>query len=283
MPIAIGIDYEDITQIPAYTSLSNPPAIDLDIPALTDLLLRLFDRHDVAATFFVVGGLAQTYPECVRRIADSGHEIASHSQSHRSLLELNGEAIEGEIGQSKRTIEAIIDTDVTGFRAPTCRVDDRVYRALGAAGYQYSSSVMPSLPVPGFYSRRYPFTGPTEVTTDQGTVVEWPLAVEPTVRLPISGAWIRLLGRRYALGGIRRVVARDRPVLTYSHPWEFVRIDAESLPRRTRIRTGDWMVDTFERLLDLDATYCPVGELSEHVSTAGAYEIRGNESTIHSR
>ncbi len=186
MPIAIGIDYEDVTQIPAYRSLANPPEIDIDVPAVTDRLLGLLDEHGVTATFFVVGALAQEYPDAVRRIVDAGHEVSSHTENHRSLVDLDDEEVNGEIFESKVTIESITGGTVEGFRAPTGRIDDRVYQTLVSAGYRYSSSVIPNVPIPRFYSRCYPFTGPVDVDTGDGSVTEFPIAVEPTLKLPLS-------------------------------------------------------------------------------------------------
>ena len=50
-----------------------------------DRALALFDRHDVKATFFVLGWIADRFPELVRKVADRGHEIASKGYYHRGI------------------------------------------------------------------------------------------------------------------------------------------------------------------------------------------------------
>lgn len=277
MTIVLGIDFESLAQTPAYRDSNSTLRVDLEPP--TKRLLDLFGAHDVTATFFVVSDLLEDYPDLLARVADEGHEIASHTQSHESLPELDDSAQERQIAGSKRRLESALGVDVRGVRAPTCRIDDRAYRTIAAAGYEYSSSVMPSVPIPGFYSNEYPFSKPTAVETPAGTVREFPLATHPLLSLPVSGAWIRLLGRRYALGGLRSLVEADVPVFTYSHPWEFVSISDSALPFRLRVRTGPWLFETYERLLDLDATFRPASAvLAERASPVERYATDSSDA-----
>ena len=51
----------------------------------TSILLDLFSKHNVKATFFVVGYIAEKFPNLVNEIQEKGHEIASHSYSHLDL------------------------------------------------------------------------------------------------------------------------------------------------------------------------------------------------------
>ena len=48
----------------------------------TDRTLELLARHDVRATFFMLGITAATWPDIVRRIRDAGHEIGCHGHTH---------------------------------------------------------------------------------------------------------------------------------------------------------------------------------------------------------
>lgn len=269
MPVVLGVDFEAISQTPAHRSSDSTLGVDLEPP--TDRLLDLFDAHGVSATFFVVSELLGEYEELLGRVVDAGHEIASHTRTHASLTALDGTEQTDEISGSKTDLEATLGVDVPGFRAPTCQIDDRAYRTIAAAGYDYSSSVMPGVPIPGFYSTDYAFDGPTTVETPGGSIQEFPLATHPTLRLPLSGAWIRLLGRRYVLGGIESLIEQGVPVFTYSHPWEFVQISDGQLPFRLRVRTGEWLVETYERLLERDAEFCTAGAFSERSQPTPTY------------
>lgn len=279
MALALGIDFEHIYHTPAYRSLESVPEISIDLEAITARLLRLLDENDVRATFFVVSDLAEESPALLERIASEGHEIASHTVSHPSLPSLREREIHQEVRESKATLERISGATVAGFRAPTFQVDDRVYAALADTGYTYSSSVMPSVPIPGFYSDMYGFEGPVDVITDGGRVAEYPVAVSPYVSLPISGAWTRLLGRHFTLKSVNRLLARGKSVLTYVHPWEFTNLQDTPLPFRNRVRTGDWMFETYEQLLELDAEFVTVGGLSSTSAPANKYRIEQSEAT----
>lgn len=262
MAFGLGIDFEHIYHTPAYRSLESPPEISIDLEAVTDRLLRLLDENGARATFFVVSDLAEESPDLVQRIASAGHEIASHTVSHPSLPSLREREIQNEARESKATLERVSGATVSGFRAPTFQVDDRVYAALADAEYTYSSSVMPSVPIPGFYSDVYGFEGPVDVITHAGSIAEYPVAVSPYVSLPVSGAWTRLLGRHFTVKSVKRLLARDEQVLTYVHPWEFTNLQDTPLPFRNRVRTGDWMFETYEQLLRLDAEFVTLGELA---------------------
>jgi peptidoglycan/xylan/chitin deacetylase (PgdA/CDA1 family) len=54
-------------------------------PDYTPRLLDILERHDARATFFVVGEMAERYPEIVRRTAQAGHDLGNHTWDHPSL------------------------------------------------------------------------------------------------------------------------------------------------------------------------------------------------------
>ncbi|MEN6292755.1 MAG: polysaccharide deacetylase family protein, partial [Methanobacterium sp.] len=51
-------------------------------------LLDLLEKHNTKATFFVLGIVAEKYPEIVEDLYKKGHEIASHAYSHDTLYKL---------------------------------------------------------------------------------------------------------------------------------------------------------------------------------------------------
>lgn len=275
MVVALGIDFEDIIHTPAYRNLDDPGSTSVDLDRAATQILELFDRYDVTATFFVVAEIAKSHPKTIRRIAAHGHEIASHTWSHCSLDDVDNDKRIKEIRRSKEVLEEVTVEQVEGIRAPTCRIDDAVYESVAEEGYSYSSSVMPSVPIPGFYSTEYTFSDVTNVSTRSGDLPEVPLSVHPTLRLPLSGAWMRLLGRAYTLQGIRATLRGDKHVVTYSHPWEFEDLWDTPLPIRSRFRTGSWMGETYKSILKFDAEFCTVGNLVERSTPTQEYTIPG--------
>jgi len=105
-------------------------------------LLKLLDRHDIKATFFVPGFTAHRYPDVVRDIVAHGHEIAHHGYLHEPL----GDADEAtEISYLERGIAALAEVaGVTpiGYRAPMWELNYRSPRLLHDYGFLYDSSLM---------------------------------------------------------------------------------------------------------------------------------------------
>jgi len=261
MSVSLGIDFEDITHTPAYRNLNDNPDININIVDITNRLIRLFNRYEATATFFIVGEMVSKFPETINRIAASGHEIASHTHTHVSLTKIEAESREVELRKSKIALEDVLNSEIDGIRAPTCKINNRVHEDISAQGYKYSSSVMPTLPIPGFYSTQYAQTSPFVQETPAGEVIEVPLSVHPNVRLPLSGAWMRMLGQRYTLHGIESLLNNGVSVVTYSHPWEFANLQETVLPRRNRIRTGEWMFKLYESILEKNEHFVSIGSL----------------------
>jgi peptidoglycan-N-acetylglucosamine deacetylase len=73
-------------------------------PACTPGLLALLERHCVPATFFLVGRFAHACPELVREIADRGHSIGNHTQTHVNLTFLSAGRIADELHACQESI-----------------------------------------------------------------------------------------------------------------------------------------------------------------------------------
>lgn len=110
------------TRLPAAASARNEIALTIDDgpdPEVTPKILDILARHDVQATFFCIGELAQRYPDLCRDIVRRGHVIENHSQHHRHQFSLMGlRGLHREIAAAQTTL-----TDITGqrplfFRAP---------------------------------------------------------------------------------------------------------------------------------------------------------------------
>jgi len=120
-----------------YRSLRTKVGYSLD--ESIDFLLQIGERHGHRFTFFVVGKLAASRPDLVKRILEKGHEVASHSMSHYMPQRLPPSAFREELITSKIILEDLGAT-VTGFRAPHLIMADSQYDILSEAGYLYSSS-----------------------------------------------------------------------------------------------------------------------------------------------
>lgn len=87
-------------------------------PAWTPRLLELLDRHDVKATFFLVGKYASEQSALTRLIADNGHAVGNHTWSHPNLARTAPSKIREELRSTKDALEQIIGGPVRHFRPP---------------------------------------------------------------------------------------------------------------------------------------------------------------------
>jgi peptidoglycan-N-acetylglucosamine deacetylase len=87
-------------------------------PATTPALLATLRRHEVRATFFLVGNRAEKYPKLLRRIIEEGHEVGSHSYSHPYFNRLSAFEAMREIAVSQTVLENLTGQACRLFRPP---------------------------------------------------------------------------------------------------------------------------------------------------------------------
>ena len=146
---AMTVDVEDYFQVSAfdpYVDRSAWHSFESRVEANTDRILSLFSEHNVRATFFTLGWVAEQFPSLVRRIADAGHEIASHGWDHIMVTRLSREEFATDIRKAKEVLENTSGQRVYGYRAPSysfTKMNDWAHSVLAQEGYTYSSSVAP--------------------------------------------------------------------------------------------------------------------------------------------
>ncbi|MDI6821741.1 MAG: glycosyltransferase [Actinomycetota bacterium] len=87
-------------------------------PLYTPKILRILKRHDVKATFFVVGQKVLVHPELVRKEFDEGHEIGNHTFSHVHLAKTSRLQAHLELTLTQRLLQAITRKSFVLFRPP---------------------------------------------------------------------------------------------------------------------------------------------------------------------
>lgn len=112
--------------------------------------LDFFDAAGVRATLFVIGRQLDdpAKRELLCEARRRGHEIASHTQTHRHLTKLTADDKRREIFESRERIGTALNCDPVGFRAPGFHIDSECFALLAEAGYRYDSSLFPGTPAP---------------------------------------------------------------------------------------------------------------------------------------
>lgn len=136
-------------QLPIYSVETSEKAVALGINCAwddsdIDEILALLDAGGTKATFFIVGDWCDKYPDAVARIADAGHELGSHSDTHPDMTTLSREQIERQLGESRRNIESASGKPVRLFRAPSGAYNNLTVttaRSLGWEVIQWSNDV----------------------------------------------------------------------------------------------------------------------------------------------
>lgn len=240
---ALTIDVEDWFQVSAmapYIRRSDWPTCDCRVERNVEHLLQMLAARQVQATFFTLGWVAERYPQLVRRIVHSGHELASHGHGHQRASELDRAALRQDLLRAKGLLEDIGGVAVRGYRAPSFSIGHGnlwAFDTLLETGHVYSSSLYPirhdhyGMPdAPRFAHRRA--NGLLEVPV---TTLRW-----GSSNLPSSGGgWFRLWPYAVTRWMIRHVNRQDhQAAVFYLHPWE-IDPDQPRVPgidARTRFR-----------------------------------------------
>lgn len=242
-PNIVTFDVEDWTQLAHRKLLGQEIPVTDRVVDNTHRLLALLEEHQVKATFFVLGAVAEAHPRLVRRIQRAGHEIATHGHRHVLVKQMGPQRFAEDLRRSIQVLEDIVQEPILGHRAAEFSIDERCPWAceiLAEAGILYDSSIFP------IRGRRYGAPTapryPHVIATPSGPLVELPLA---TARLgkwnvPVAGGgYLRVLPLRFIQWGIRRLNRVGQAATLYFHPYEFdpQRLDLD-VPSRS---LGHWL------------------------------------------
>ncbi len=133
-------------QLPIYNVQRDQKLLSISFDAAwgaedTDTLIEILDKYQVRATFFVVGDWVDRYPEEVKKLADAGHEVMNHSDTHPYLTQCDQQTIIDEITACNEKIAAITGVTPTLIRCPYGDYNDQVIetiRSLGMEPVQWS-------------------------------------------------------------------------------------------------------------------------------------------------
>lgn len=261
---ALTVDVEDYFQVSGFENRvqrSDWDKFESRVEPNTDRLLSLFDSLEVRGTFFILGWVAERYPALVRRIAEAGHEVASHGYWHRLVYDLKPEEFAQDIADSKDAIYNACGIETTAYRAPSFSIVRRSLWALDILveqGFTTDSSIFP---ISGH--DRYGIPGAKKevhtLETNHGTIQEFPpsSAAVAGLTVPIGGGYFRLFPQALTFAAIEKIEKQDRPAMFYIHPWE---IDPkqpriEGLGKQSRFRHYVGLASTESKLTKMLTRY----------------------------
>jgi peptidoglycan-N-acetylglucosamine deacetylase len=87
-------------------------------PVYTPQVLRLLHKYRITASFSMIGIHVDAYPGLARRVADAGHMIVNHTQTHPDLALMAPAAVRDEMSYASEAIERVTGRRPGMFRAP---------------------------------------------------------------------------------------------------------------------------------------------------------------------
>ncbi len=184
-----------------------------------DTILSAISRHNMKATFFIMGWVAEHYPDLVRQITASGHEIGYHSYYHMHPAQQSPVEFEDDLVKGLGLLEEITEQKITAYRAPNFSVSletSWIYPILAKHGISVSSSLKANTSL----SDQKVNSKPVRIKTNHGDILEFPLnrVSLPGLNLVYSGSgFVRLLP--YPL--IRLLFSFSEYNMAYFHPRDF--------------------------------------------------------------
>lgn len=128
--------------IPVYSVKTSGMQVAITLDAAwgsdkTAQILDILDEYDVKVTYFVTGMWARKNEQALRAIADRGHEIGSHSYSHKDYANLSDDQIREDLKKTDEVFESIIGRKPAIFRAPYGSWNARIVDAVCGEEYDF--------------------------------------------------------------------------------------------------------------------------------------------------
>ena len=128
-------------QLPIYCVQRDQKMIAISFDAAwgtedTQQLIDILGKYNIKATFFVVGQWVDKYPESVKALADAGHEVMNHSNTHAHMSQLSADEIIADVSACNDKIEAVTGVRPTLVRLPYGDYDDSSVNAVRSIGME---------------------------------------------------------------------------------------------------------------------------------------------------
>lgn len=212
----------------------------------TRKILRIIEKHGCNATFFVLGCVAERFPDLVEQINEKGYEIATHGYFHRPITQENKDEFEDDLRRSISILRHITRRKILGHRACKFSINKKTAWAidiLEKTGLKYDSSIFPTL-TPEYGVPRAPLhpyhisSSNIEADNSNGSLIEFPLSVFsiPLLRIniPVAGGfYLRFLPYWFIKMSLKRINKMGYPGVVFIHPKD---LD----PQKPRIKELSW-------------------------------------------
>lgn len=184
-----------------------------------DRIFRILEDTNTKATFFIIGWIAKTYPEIVKKIAER-YEIGSHTMTHQLVWQQNPKDFRKDVDSSVKLLQDITGKSIRCFRAPGFSIrttETWAFETLHDLGIEIDCSVFPAHHAHGGFPS-YGKAEPTIIEVNGKQIKEFPISCREMAGHHViyqGGGYFRLFP--YHL--IKHWAKKDQDyLLSYIHP-----------------------------------------------------------------
>ncbi|CEG13791.1 Polysaccharide deacetylase [groundwater metagenome] len=269
--IAVTIDIEDWYHIHSVTGSPFSKFRDVDeffskwnkrydyLTKPTKKVLKILDKLNIHATFFVVADVVEHYPGLVEEIADKGHEIGCHGLHHACKIHpktkkplMSKEEFGERTLKAKRILEKASGKKVIGYRSPNAFIGGWMLDSLEKLGFKYDSSVsknslynktdsqLINVTTAPYHPKKDCLDTETDDSKNDGLLeIPWSYFDFMGFKFPTAGGpMLRFLGSGYIVLGLKQSLKRGSTVF-YFHP---IDISNEKFPDIGKGRPLYWII-----------------------------------------
>lgn len=141
-----------------------------------DRVFQILEDTNTKATFFIIGWIAKTYPDLVKKIAEK-YQIGSHTMTHQLVWQQKRDEFKEDVSASIKLLEDISGKRVDCFRAPGFSIRESevwAFETLAELGVKYDSSVFPAMASHGGMPS-YGTAVPSVIEVGGGRIKEFPI------------------------------------------------------------------------------------------------------------
>ena len=127
---ALTVDVEEYfhpSEVQRHVCQADWSSLPSRVEHQVDRILNLFDDHRVAATFFVLGWVAERQPALMRRIVERGHDIGCHSYAHQLVYGMTPAQFREDTRRAVTAIEDACGVTPTAYRAPSYSITSNAF------------------------------------------------------------------------------------------------------------------------------------------------------------
>lgn len=217
-------DWFHILDLPGDKNIGKWSEYESRVEQNTFKILTILQRYKVKATFFILGWIAEKYPNLIKEIQNQHHEIGSHGYSHQLINTLSKQEFREDLLKSQDVIGNFTGKQPLSYRGPGFSITPEnkwIFEVIVECGFKYDSSIYPGRHGHGGYP----------LFTSEPVIIKFNKSNRELFEFPVSvgkvfgkkmcfsgGGYLRLLPYMIIKKKFNEFNASNKPVMVYLHP-----------------------------------------------------------------